>query len=74
MDTTFSLNVDAAVQVKWQALLDRLRGLESAIVAFSGGVDSSLLSVAAYQVLGERMLAVFPLKMGIRETYNSLCG
>lgn len=58
MDTTFSLNVDAAVQVKWQSLLDRLRGLESAIVAFSGGVDSSLLSVAAYQALGERMLAV----------------
>ncbi len=58
MDTTLSLNVEPAVQARWQSLLEVLRGLESAIVAFSGGVDSGLLAVAAHQVLGERMLAV----------------
>jgi len=43
---------------KWQALHQRLRDLGSAVVAFSGGVDSGLLSVAAYQAMGDRMLAV----------------
>ncbi len=52
------LSVDAPVQEKWLKLLDILRGLPSAAVAFSGGVDSSLVSVAAHRVLGDRMLAV----------------
>ena len=38
--------------------MDRLSVLESAVVGFSGGVDSGLLCVAAYQVLGNKMLAV----------------
>jgi uncharacterized protein len=52
------LEVEPAVYAKWQALLDLLKGLQSAVVAFSGGVDSGLLSVAAYQALGDRMLSV----------------
>ena len=39
-------------------MLEQLSGLESAVVGFSGGVDSGLLSVAAFQALGDQMLAV----------------
>ncbi len=35
-----------------------LRGVPSAIVAYSGGVDSSVVAAAAARVLGERALAV----------------
>jgi len=46
------------LQSKWQALVDRLRSLKGAVVAFSGGVDSSFLAVAAHMILAPRMLAV----------------
>jgi uncharacterized protein len=58
MVTTSTLEVPAALQFRWEALLERLSRLESAVVGFSGGVDSGLLSVASYLALGERMLAV----------------
>lgn len=57
-DTSLELHIEPAVQEKWQALVENLRALGSAVVAFSGGVDSSLLAVAAHQVLAPRMLAV----------------
>lgn len=43
---------------KWQRLLNQIGEYSSAIVAFSGGVDSSLLAYTAHLVLGEKMLAV----------------
>ena len=43
---------------KYSVLLDYLRLLKDAAVAFSGGVDSSLLLHAAPEALGERAIAI----------------
>jgi len=43
---------------KEQHLLDLLRGMESVIIAYSGGADSAYLAWAAQRALGEKALAV----------------
>lgn len=43
---------------KYDALLARLQDLGSVLVAYSGGIDSTLLAFAAHAVLGERCAAV----------------
>ena len=43
---------------KWYALIARLQSLGGVVVAFSDGVDSSCLAVAAHLALAPHMLAV----------------
>lgn len=48
----------AALERKRQAAVERLAKLDGAVVAFSGGVDSTLLLALAREALGDRVLAV----------------
>jgi len=46
------------VEQKFEKLKQILESLESVVIAFSGGVDSSLLAKVAYDVLGDKVIAV----------------
>src|SRR3954463_11941015 len=46
------------VAEKYEHLRALLRGYDSCLVAYSGGVDSVFLAAVAHEVLGEKSLAV----------------
>ena len=46
------------LQQKYQQLQEHIRSMESAAVAFSGGVDSSLLLAVTQKILGKKVIAL----------------
>ncbi|NTW28594.1 MAG: ATP-dependent sacrificial sulfur transferase LarE [Coriobacteriia bacterium] len=53
------------IEKKYEALLARLLEFESVLVAYSGGIDSTLVAFGAHAVLGDRCRAV----LGSSDTY-----
>ena len=53
-----AIDLEASLEAKTQFLQRTLGGLENAVVAYSGGVDSTFLAKMAFDALGNHALAV----------------
>ena len=60
------------LEEKKQHLIEFVRNYESALVAFSGGVDSALLAFVTNRVLGERSLAVTAISPSVSELQREM--
>lgn len=60
------------LQEKETALLEHLRAAGRVLVAFSGGVDSSYLALAAHRALGDGALAVTAVSPSYPESHRSV--
>jgi uncharacterized protein len=70
--TTASTTSDAALALKAARLRELLAGYRSVLIAFSGGVDSAYLAVAAHDVLGAQALAVTADSASYPDTHRQL--
>ncbi len=62
-----SIDLEASLEAKTQFLRRTIGGLESAVVAYSGGVDSTFLAKVAYDSLGDEALAVTAVSPSLAE-------
>ena len=70
--TTISPTTNNVLAEKGRRLHEILAGYESVLIAFSGGVDSAYLAIAAAESLGERALAVTADSPSYPDTHRQL--
>jgi uncharacterized protein len=70
--TTIASTTSSALAEKGRRLQEILSGYESALIAFSGGVDSAYLAIAAAEALGPRALAVTADSPSYPDTHRRL--